>query len=459
MMRSLFLLTTIVFVAYLAFKFQQPTTLPPLTKGPWFGSRPRTKHEDKTIRDFTVQFSKEAIADLKARLSLPSRLVPPLEESGCSYGFNTDVLEEIKTHWTTKYNPQQRLKRINAFPHYKTQIHGLDVHFLRASPPKNSGKVVRPLLLIHGWPGSFLEFIDMLPHLTTPRDNSDVVFDVVVPSLPGYGFSEAASKPGMNVVEAGRMFVELMQRLGFKKFYVHGGDWGSMVASGIANYFPERLYGTHLNMMSQISNKAFLKVVAGNYLPSGWVMDAEFEKKWYPLGSKFLLGMLAETGYFHIQATKPDTIGIALSESPLGLTSYILEKFNKWTFTKGGQDIEIPKKLLQKSPPIDLDKLIDNVCLYWFTNSITSSMRLYKENMKYETRVLNSIPTDVPAGIVACEGEILVAPPSIARFKFTNIVSYTKISGVGHFAAMEAPGPLADDIFNFVRKVEATLVQ
>merc|ERR1712136_521092 len=121
----------------------------------------------------------------------------------------------------------------------------------------------------------------------------------------------------------------------------------------------------------------------------------------------------------------------------------------------GGQHIQISRKLVQKSSPIHLDKLIDNVCLYWFTNSITSSMRYYKENMVYETRVLNGIPTNVPAGIAACEGEILLTPLSIAKFKFTNIISYTKIPGVGHFASMEAPKQLAADIFKFVKKVEA----
>jgi len=441
-----------VAVGWVGLKVNTIPPLPQLVPQPWWVTRPRPTLEDKTITQFKVDFPKQDIADLKARLSLPPRLTPAIEGANSTYGMHPKELGKVLDHWRTKYDWEQRLRRVNAFSHFKTNIYGLDIHFLRASPPPNHGKQVRPMLLLHGWPGSFLEFLDMIPHLVTPRDGSDFVFEVVVPSIPGYGFSDPAQKSGLNVVEVGRIFVELMTRLGHDKFYSQGGDWGSGITSSLADYFPERLYGIHQNMVGQIGKKAALKIVLGAYLPSGWVMDPKYEKRWYPLATNFFAFMLQESGYLHIQATKPDTVGVGLNASPQGLAAYILEKFHSAIFVEGSKDDSM--KMLRKNFPVSLDVLLDNISLYWLTGTITTSMRFYRENIVQSRTPLNDIPTRVPIGIVASEGEVVVCPRNIASAKYTNIVTYTDFEGVGHFAALEAPKRLADDFRGFVEAVE-----
>jgi len=442
-----------IVVVGVGLKLTKVPPLPELSPEPWWSTLPKPTVEDIGINQFKVDFPKQDIADLKARLALPPRLTPAIEGANTTYGIHPEELSEVLTYWRNKYDLKQRLKRFNVFNHFKTSIYGQNIHFMKVSPPPNHGKIVRPMLLVHGWPGSFLEFLDMIPHLVTPRDDSDFVFEVVVPSIPGYGFSDAPQKSGMSAVEVGRILVELMNRLGYEKFYTQAGDWGSAITSSITDYFPGRLYGTHLNMVTQIGNKAFLKIVLGSYLPSGWIMEPRYEKMWYPLTTNFFANMLGKTGYFHIQATKPDTLGFGLNASPQGLAAYLLEKFHAGIYSQGNRDDQM--KILRPNFPVSLDKLLDNLSLYWLTGSITSSMRFYRENVfSRDASELNNIPTNVPVGIVSSEGEMIISPPSIASMKFTNIVRYTDFDGVGHFAAMEAPKRLADDVWQFVETVE-----
>jgi len=443
----------VALAAYSAVQLTAVPELPELQPSPWWGAGPPRELGDG-VREFLIDIPKEDVEELRRRLQQDPRLAPPVEGAAFTYGTNTLALQRLLEHWRGAYDWTERQPRLRSVKHYKTNIAGLDIHWMRASPPAGSGKLVRPLLMVHGWPGSFVEFLDILPLLTAPRDDSDVVFDVICPSIPGYGFSEAAHRPGLNVIEAGRLFVKLMDRLGIEKFYVQGGDWGSHIVTSIATLFPDRLFGVHVNM-PVLKPNGYLKLFLGAYLPSGWVMDKELEKYWYPL-SNFYGEMLHESGYLHIQATKPDTLGVALNDSPLGLASYLLEKFS--TATDRNNRNKPDGGLLQPDFPIALDKILDNICVYWFTGSITSSMRFYKENLASTAsavRTLDKIPTSVPAGIMTLSREIMVVPRNFAAEKFTNIVRYTTEGSAGHFAAMENPPLLAGDLHAFASAVEA----
>jgi Predicted hydrolases or acyltransferases (alpha/beta hydrolase superfamily) len=181
------------------------------------------------------------LQDLKRRLENHAPLTPPLETVGFEYGFNTDYLKKVIEFWKTKYNWREREAFLNSFPQFKTTVDGLDLHFIHVKP-KNVDKNTRvlPLLLLHGWPGSVREFYDLIPLLTIPRKDMNFVFEVIAPSLPGYGFSEGASKPGLGAAEMAVVMKDLMERLGFKKFYAQGGDWGAALITNMATLFPDR---------------------------------------------------------------------------------------------------------------------------------------------------------------------------------------------------------------------------
>lgn len=181
----------------------------------------------------------QVLSDLLERIKRNHRFTPPLENIGFEYGFNTGLMEKVVEHWANHYDWRAQESYMNSFPHFKTKMAGLDIHFIHMKPAETSRKVI-PLLLLHGWPGSFVEFLKIIPLLTQEREGYDFTIEVVVPSLPGYGFSDGASKPGLGPPEMGHIFNKLMKRLGFNRYYVQGGDWGSIIATSMATLYPER---------------------------------------------------------------------------------------------------------------------------------------------------------------------------------------------------------------------------
>ncbi|KAF2365460.1 Epoxide hydrolase N-terminal [Trinorchestia longiramus] len=444
-----------VAIGYVVVKLNATPPLPYLDPDPYWAAGPR-KADDAKIRPFVIDIPAESLKDLKTRLELPPRLTSSLDGANFTYGMDSTTMAVILKYWKDTYDWKKREKKLNAYKHFKTRIEGLDIHFMRASPPANSGKTVRPLLLLHGWPGSFVEFMDILPLLTTPRPDSEVVFDVVCPSLPGYGFSEAAAKPGMDTLAMAQIMNKLMKRLGFKKYYAQGGDWGSAITVDIGTVFPDDVFGIHVNMFLGMTLGVQAKLFLGSVLPSGAIMDPKLEDSWYPL-SKFYGTLIREMGYMHLHATKPDTVGVALNSSPQGLAAYIFEKFSTWTnekyvYQKNGG-------LLEPDFPISLDSMLDNICVYWFTGSITSSMRLYAETFSPSSsmNVLSYIPTSVPSGLSVFRHDLAVTPKNFATSKLTDLVFYKFQEDGGHFAAMEVPKLLSVDIFSFVNVVERQL--
>lgn len=246
--------------------------------------------------------------DLKHRLKTARDFTPPLEGINQEYGINTKLLKEIVDFWLNKYDWREREKFLNQFPQFKTNIQGLDIHYIHVKPQKVPENIkILPLLLLHGWPGSVREFYEIIPMLTTVQKDKNFVFEVIVPSLPGYGFSQAAVRPGLGGEKVAVIFKNLMKRLGFEKYYVQGGDWGSLIGSSMARFFPEYVKGIHLNMCVSSSLKSRLKMLIGSFWPS-LVVEEEKKHKIYPL-SDFISNMFLEFGYMHLQATKPDTVG------------------------------------------------------------------------------------------------------------------------------------------------------
>ncbi|XP_034040849.1 epoxide hydrolase 1 [Thalassophryne amazonica] len=434
-------------LAYTVYKRRQVKTIP-LGEG-WWGAGEKPLSEDDDIYQFEVQTSDEEIQDLHQRIDR-ARYTDPLEDSCFQYGCNSVYLQKVVSYWRHQFDWKNQVALLNTYSHFKTKIEGLDVHFVHVQPPHRKNQKVLPLMLVHGWPGSFFEFYKILPLMT--ENHGGFAFEVICPSIPGYGFSEAPHKQGFNSLAAARIFLTLMERLGFSHFYLQGGDWGSLITTNMAQMKPECVSGLHLNMfISRGGLKVLFSLLIGPYLPFLVGLTREDVRRLFPYFEKNVWDMLRETGYFHIQATKPDTAGCGLNDSPVGLAAYILEKFSTWTDLKNR---DLVNGGLERK--FSLDELLTNVMIYWTTGSIVSSMRFYKENFKTnpDNRVDARARVFVPTGLAAFPGELMHCPKSWAKMKYRNIYTYTFMPRGGHFAAFEEPQLLANDIVQFVKKVE-----
>jgi len=376
------------------------------------------------VRPFRIEIAQSQLDDLRARLShthLPNAIVHDWSD-----GTDTAYLHELLAYWRDTFDWRAQEARLNAFPHFKVRVAGRDVHVLHA---RGSGVVPLPLILSHGWPGSFAEMLDLVPRLTNPErfggDPRDA-FDVVVPSLPGYGFSERPTAPGTTAAVIADVWAELMTTLGYERFGAQGGDWGSAISTHLGIQHAERVAGVHLNYMF----RAFLpsrRSLGANADPDE---TAYFDgtDRWYA----------AEGGYSHLQATKPQTLAYALGDSPAGLAAYIVEKFRTWSDCGGNVESVFSK-----------DTLLTNVAIYWFTQTIGSSMHLYWERERATMRP-PSVPPPVPFALAAFPHELSTPPRRLVERVF-RVERYTPMPRGGHFAALEQPELLASDIATFFR--------
>ncbi|CAL1689410.1 unnamed protein product [Lasius platythorax] len=405
------------------------------------------------IRPYEIVFSEELVKDLKHRLKHTRSLTPPLKDVAWNYGTNTDALRKLLDYWADDYNFQERQKFINQYPHFKTNIQGLDIHFIRAKPNNAGEKRVLPLLILHGWPGSIMEFYKIIPLLTTPRPEHDFVFEVVTPSLPGFGFSDAAMIPGLSYIQMSVVLKNLMLRLGYDKFYIQGGDWGATIISAMSTLFPQHVMGMHSNMCSIMRNKALMKQALYEYLSSFLPWAKKTRQTDHQRRAFSHKSILLETGYFHIQATKPDTVGVGLNDSPAGLAAYLIEKFS--TGTNYSYKSREDGGFLEK---YTYDELIDNLMIYWASNSITTAMRIYAEMFTKENfllgKLINSDVVKVPSACSQFPNEIMEQSPSLLRTRFVNLLRVTKMPRGGHFAAFEEPELLANDIWASIDEME-----
>ncbi|XP_051908650.1 epoxide hydrolase 1 [Hippocampus zosterae] len=422
------------------------------TEDGWWGVGPIPDGErDTTIRPFKVTTSDAELEDLHRRID-QTRPVPSLEDSRFNYGFNSEYLEKVVAYWRNDFDWRKQVDKLNQYPHFKTNIEGIDVHYVHVKPKRASeGTNCLPLLMVHGWPGSFYEFYGTIPLLTEPSDPQDLAFEVVCPSIPGYGYSEAPHKKGFDSVCAARIFHKLMRRLGFQQFYAHGGDWGWLVTTNMAQLEPKIVKALHVNFAppSKPGLVITLSILLGRHFPKLFGFTGVDLERLYPSMQKIVVESIKESGYMHIQATKPDTAGRGLNDSPVGLAAYILEKFSTWT-SKDFRNLEdggLTRKFC-------LDDLLTNVMIYWTSGCIIPSMRFYKENFSRLDSPHTTMPVTVPAGFACFPNELMHTPQLWVRQKFHKLLTYTHMARGGHFAAMEEPRLMAEDINNFIKKVE-----
>ena len=315
--------------------------------------------------------------------------------------------------------------RLNELDHFRTIIDGQSIHFVHA---RSRHPDALPLLLTHGWPGSIVEFQDVIPRLTDPEHfggEPDDAFHVVAPSLPGYGFSEPTRSTGWDEVRIARAFAELMRRLGYMRYGAQGGDWGAQVTTRIGLLDPEHCAGIHLNMPIGVQPKE---------------LEALTEEEQADLAAMRQF-VKEESGYANEHGTKPQTIGAALNDTPAGLLGWIVEKFRAWSDCGGD-----PENCFTR------DQLITNVMLYWVTQTIASSARLYWES-RHSAQVSGTLPfIDVPTGVGRYPKEVLRWPRSWVEAQY-RVVHWAVIDRGGHFAAMEQPDLFVDDLRRFFRHV------
>ncbi|XP_049881304.1 juvenile hormone epoxide hydrolase-like [Pectinophora gossypiella] len=447
MVRCLLIVSVILAVVTSAvyFQFLRAPPLPALELDQWWGPERLREKQDDSVRPFRVKFKETMLQDLREYFKVSRELTPPLEGVGFEYGFRSEVAQKWLKYWAEEYPFAEREKFFNQYSNYRTYIQGLSIHFIHVKPEVPKGTELVPVLLLHGWPGSVREFYEAIPLLTAVDSNRNFALELIIPSLPGYGFSDAAVRPGLGAAEMAVVLRNLMHRLGYKQFYVQGGDWGSMIGSHMATLFPKEVLGYHTNMPMTMAPVATLLEVLFSFWPT-LVVEPQLVDRLYPLSARFNR-LLQETGYMHIQSTKPDTLGVALSDSPVGLLAYILEKFSTWTdFTlTSSSDGGLTKHFTR-------EQLIDNIMVYWSTQSITTSMRLYSEtfNKRHSAHNLDKIPTSVPTWALQAKYELAYQPPFILRFKYPYLLNTTVLEDGGHFLALQLPRVFSQDVLKAV---------
>jgi pimeloyl-ACP methyl ester carboxylesterase len=372
-----------------------------------------------SIQKFHISISPFVIDDLRERLGR-ARWPDEIEDSGWAYGTNKEYLYELCTHWGHGFDWYEQQDYLNTFSHFRADIDGFGIHFIHH---KGKGRRTTPILLTHGYPDCFVRFLKVIPLLTAAG------FDVVVPSIPGFGFSDRPRQPGMNPELVADLFAQLMtDELGYEHFIAHGGDWGSSITEQLAVHHPEALLGIHLTDVPY--HHLFTLKAEDLSAP---------EKKYMQAGQQW---QMTEGGYAILQSTKPQTLAYAVNDSPIGLASWIIEKFYAWSDTKGCLENSFTK-----------NELLTNLTIYWVTQTAGSAFRIYFEAMRDMLRHKGAgSRIDIPTAIAIFPKDMVPAPKEYAERIF-NVQQWTDMPEGGHFAAMERPILLADDIMQFAKKL------
>ncbi|MBL6689466.1 MAG: epoxide hydrolase [Pseudomonadales bacterium] len=376
------------------------------------------------IRPFKLDVPKTELEDLRQRLK--SARWPESETvDDWSQGVPLRYHREFCQYWASEYNWYDTQDRLNRFPQYKTAIDDLDIHFIHA---KSSHEDATPIIITHGWPGSIVEFHKIIEPLTEPTKHGGDAADayhVVCPSLPGYGFSGKPNATGWNIPKIAEAWDTLMQRLGYESYYAQGGDWGSAVTTGIGIQNLGRCEAIHVNMPNARATKAARE--NPDETDKIALAGAGFYRQW-------------DSGYSKQQSTRPQTLGYGLSDSPIGQSAWILEKFYQWTDCNGH-----PENVLTR------DELLDNIMFYWLTNSGASSARLYWESFNKAFGRGEDNTVKLPTGVSSYPKEIVRTPRSWAEQRYTNIQYWNDLDKGGHFAAFEQPELFVSELRAFKR--------
>lgn len=381
----------------------------------------QTESQQTQTRPFRIDIPQADLDDLRTRLA-STRWPDQLPDVGWDYGIPLDYVQHLAEYWRTSYDWRVHEQTLNSFPQFTTTIDGQRVHFLHVRSPEPGAL---PLVITHGWPGSIVEFINIIGPLTNPKayggDAADA-FDLVVPSIPGYGFSGLTRERGWNVRRIAEAWDELMMRLGYQRYGAQGGDWGAAISRELGIIASDHIIGVHLNMLTP------------------WVPeDADLTDEERARVEKLRQFRTTGSGYGAIQSTRPQTVAYGLTDSPAGQLAWIAEKFGEWT------DDGLPDEA------VDRDQLLTNISVYWLTKTAGSSARLYYERARSGGWGPPAVST-APTGLAVFAHEI--ARP-IRRFAelSNNIVHWSEFDRGGHFAAMEAPDLLIDDVRAFFRQL------
>ena len=379
-----------------------------------------------TIENFKIDLPEAVLADLSRRIDA-TRWPDEIEGSDWEAGTNLSYMKALAAYWRDGFDWRSQEKALNALPQHRIVLDDLHIHFVHQ---RGKGPKPLPLIITHGWPGSFAEMVKLIPLLSDPvvhGASPHDAFDVVVPSLPGYGFSDRPRERGMNPKRIAALWARLMAALGYARFGAQGGDWGSAVSSALGLDHADKLVGIHLNY------------IAGRFLLGGTINQPQEDA----VANEYLAQLRSwwdsEGGYNHQQGTKPQTLSYGLNDSPVGLAAWIIEKFQTWTDCDG--DLE---RVLTR------DELLTNVMIYWATETIHSSTRLYYESREQPLRLSSTNYVKPPVAVALFPREIPMPPRSLAERGY-NITRWTTMPRGGHFAAMEQPELLAQDIREFFR--------
>ncbi len=374
------------------------------------------------IRPFRIQVPQADLDDLNERLAA-TRWPDELPGVGWTYGTPVGYLRELAEYWRTSYDWREYETKLNAFPQFTTTIDGQDIHFLHVRSPEPNAL---PIILTHGWPGSIVEFMRIIGPLTDPRahggDPADA-FHVIAPSMPGFGFSGPTHETGWNMSRIARAWAELMRRLGYERYGAQGGDTGSVISPLLGRFDAEHVVGVHVN--------GSLGFPSGD--PEEFARMTETEQARL---AALQQQMEEGAGYAVIQSTRPQTVGVGLSDSPAAQLAWIVEKFKEWTDPAA----DLPEDA------VDRDVMLTNVSVYWLTGTATSSARLYREGRASWGQ--QATRSEVPSGVAVFPGDFGIR--TIAE-RDDNVVHWSEFDRGGHFAAMEVPDLLVGDVRTFFR--------
>lgn len=378
------------------------------------------------VEPFAIDVPDSVLDDLQARLER-TRWPDELPGTGWDYGSNLDYIKELVEYWRTKFDWRAQEKLINSFSHFKTEVDGLGIHFIHE---KGKGPNPMPLIVTHGWPGTFFEMHKIIPFLSDPANhggNPADSFDVIVPSMPGYGFSDPTTERGLDVLSVGDLWAKLMlENLGYPRFGAQGGDWGASVTAKLGFSHPDKVIGIHSTSVTRPTP----------YMGPGSRELSDAEKAIIRHRTDW---QASEGGYAHIQGTKPQTLSYGLNDSPAGLAAWIVEKYRTWSDCGGDVESRFTK-----------DELLTTVMIYWVTQSIGSSTRLYYETNRKPWDLKQGERIEVPCGIASFPGENTVPLREWAERSY-NVQHWTDMPSGGHFAALEEPVNLVADIRDFFR--------
>ena len=381
-----------------------------------------------SITPFEIVVPDAAISDLKTRLQ-NTRLPDQISETTWEYGTDKTYLTELIDYWENEFDWKEQERTLNEFDHFKTEIDEIEMHFIHQ---RSEHPDAIPLMIVHGWPGSISEFSKIIDPLVDPvayGGSASDAFHVITPSLPGCGFSSAPTQPGYSPEKIAHILAALMEKIGYQRYAIAGGDWGAIINRYLAFNYPDRLIGLHSNMM-----------LAGP--PTDREQRADVTQAEETARAARGAYMQNERAYQQIQGSKPQTLGYGLNDSPAGLAAWIVEKFHGWTDMPQGATGYLDNHFTK-------DELLTNIAIYWFTGTITSSTRIYYENSKTPIETpLGFI--NVPTGAAIFPAEIFVTPRAWAEAAY-DLRHWSVMSEGGHFAALEKPDLYLNDLQIFFR--------